>query len=1050
MKKLFTLLSAVCSLFAAFGQSYPPEPKIWGTSPFQDSMWSVDPVTFTVEDRLAPSLAGFTITGMNGMAFDPVGYKTYIIAKVSGVSGRVLCTIDLPTGVCTQVGNLGDNFSSLTFRKDGQLFGVTGDGATVPETLYLIDKSNGTKTLAAALGAGADGEVICYNPVDDFIYHWSGNGTVVFEKVLSQPPYTATNIPTTGAAGGETFGALHWNADTFLRSTISSNFNFHTTAGIYSANFGALPDDLRGLVMPPVFAANDDTICNGESITMGAAAITDFSVIYAWGDGRRDTTQAASVTHTYNNAGNYTINVLLSYAGGDYDTFYSKTIRVNAKPIVTLSGPTGICPGGSVTLTGSSGGTSQWYQDGVLISGANTNTYTTSTPGSYNMIKTNQNGCFDSAAVAKVVVNVNNPVVDLGNDQEQCGGAVTLDAANAGAAFSWSTTATTQTINVSATGTYQVTVTDGNNCTATDAVDVVIYDVPVVDLGQDVDQCGGNVALFAANAGATYSWTTNETTQIISVSGSGNYGVTVTNSDGCTASDDVNVTINPVPVVNLGNDLEQCGGTVQLNAGNAGSSYLWSESSTTASITVSATGTYAVTITTSANCTASDEVDVIIYAQPTVDLGVDVEQCGGSVNLDAGTAASYSWSSSENTQAITVSSSAIYAVTITDVNGCTATDEVDVAINTLPTVDLGADVEQCGGSVTLDAGTAVSYSWSNSETTQTVIVSSSAVYAVTVTDANGCTATDETEVTINALPTVDLGVDQFVCGGTVTLDAGAASAYEWSDASTAQTLTVTTGGTYSVTITDANGCTATDDALIGIAPVPTVNLGADVSQCGGSVTLDAGTAASYEWSDASTGQTLVATMSNNYAVTVTNNDGCTATDDVEVVIFAVPVAALNLTTDSLCSDASPLTLGGGTPAGGSYSGAGVSNNVFTPSAPGNVLISYIVVNNDGCADTADATITVYVCTGINQLTSGNVVLYPNPSHNFVTLKTTGIDGRMDVTIADATGRVVELWNGIGTASGFSHTFNLNSYTTGMYLVNVKTTNGTATYNLIVE
>ncbi|HRG89390.1 MAG TPA: hypothetical protein PLW44_10245, partial [Chitinophagales bacterium] len=70
MKKLFTLLSAVCSLFAAFGQSYPPEPKIWGASPFQDSMWSVDPITFAIEDRLAPSLAGFTITGINGMAFD--------------------------------------------------------------------------------------------------------------------------------------------------------------------------------------------------------------------------------------------------------------------------------------------------------------------------------------------------------------------------------------------------------------------------------------------------------------------------------------------------------------------------------------------------------------------------------------------------------------------------------------------------------------------------------------------------------------------------------------------------------------------------------------------------------------------------------------------------------------------------------------------------------------------------------------------------------------------------------------------------------------------
>ncbi|HLP20639.1 MAG TPA: hypothetical protein VK174_10075, partial [Chitinophagales bacterium] len=228
MKKTFTLLTSLClalwTSVSAFGQTYPPETKIWGASPFQDSLWSLDPVTFQIEDRIGPTLPGFTITGMTGMAFDPCEFKTYIICKVSGVTGRVLCTIDLPTGVCTQVGNLGDNFSSITFRKDGQLFGVTGNGATVPETLYEIDKTNGNKTLAAALGAGADGEVICYNPVDDLIYHWSGNGTVVFEKVLATAPYTATNIPIIGTTNGETFGAMHWRADTFLISNISSSF----------------------------------------------------------------------------------------------------------------------------------------------------------------------------------------------------------------------------------------------------------------------------------------------------------------------------------------------------------------------------------------------------------------------------------------------------------------------------------------------------------------------------------------------------------------------------------------------------------------------------------------------------------------------------------------------------------------------------------------------------------------------------------------------------------------------------------------------------------
>src|SRR3989338_2023057 len=116
-------------------------PKLYGASPFQDSLWTLDSTNFSVIERFGPSLAGFTITGMNGIAFDPTTYQTYIIMKVSGVSGRVLGTIDLSTGVCTQIGNLGDNFSSITFDETGQLWGATGDGATASESLFTIDKA---------------------------------------------------------------------------------------------------------------------------------------------------------------------------------------------------------------------------------------------------------------------------------------------------------------------------------------------------------------------------------------------------------------------------------------------------------------------------------------------------------------------------------------------------------------------------------------------------------------------------------------------------------------------------------------------------------------------------------------------------------------------------------------------------------------------------------------------------------------------------------------------------------------------------------------------
>ena len=248
--------------------------QLYGTSPFQNgpapengSLFVFDPDTLTWIDGKSVTLPGFTVTGITGLTVHPTlappndgdNGRIYAILKVSGVSGRVLATIDPATGIATQIGNLGDNFSSLSFREDGQLFGVTGNGATVPETMFLIDKGTAVKTLATPLGAGADGDIIAYNPVDDFFYHWSGNGTVVYERILSVPPYTTTNIPIVGATSGETFGAV-WDpcqprtigAVTqlgFIGSNIGSRFNYWFTDGTVSPSVGQNPDDMRGLAL---------------------------------------------------------------------------------------------------------------------------------------------------------------------------------------------------------------------------------------------------------------------------------------------------------------------------------------------------------------------------------------------------------------------------------------------------------------------------------------------------------------------------------------------------------------------------------------------------------------------------------------------------------------------------------------------------------------------------------------------------------------------------------------------------------------------------------
>jgi PKD repeat protein len=554
LRKFVFLLLLLGTSSGAWAQT----PLIWGSSPFQDSLWSTDTTTYTIVNRVAPSLAGFTITGMNGIAWDPITHQTYVIMKVSGVSGRVLGTMDLPTGVCTQIGNLGDNFASISFREDGQLFGVTGDGATVPETMYLIDKTNATKVVAAALGAGVDGEVICYNYDDDFFYHWSGNGTVIMEKVMSVAPYTATNIPISGAAGGETFGAIYIGNSTFIISNISSNLKHVNTSGAYSSTtLSNNPDDLRGLVMPPSASFSADTICQGDSATWNLMpGQARDSAVYHWGDGTSTVVfPAASATHTYTTAGSFTTYMVLKNDTVGEDTLWSAPIRVNALPLVALVPGTDtiMCFADSLNLVATNGGTSQWYMNGAPIVSATTPNLTVTTNGVYNMIKINQNGCQDSSATGVAVVFGDQPVADLGADSTICDGDTLCFGLNnpGDVTYLWSTGSTTSFECVTSSGTYSVAATDSVGCVATDTVAVTVLLTPTPSVNIDTTGCPTVIFTVTDPNGTSWDWdfgdggtaSGNPVTHVYTSNGV--YNGTITASNACfTVVDSGTVTIN--------------------------------------------------------------------------------------------------------------------------------------------------------------------------------------------------------------------------------------------------------------------------------------------------------------------------------------------------------------------------------------------------------------------------------------------------------------------------------------------------------------------------
>ncbi|MEP7262083.1 MAG: hypothetical protein ABI669_12815, partial [Usitatibacter sp.] len=220
------------------------------TLPGTAGLFTLDESTGAITAGTVVSVPARTITGLLGITLDPTTGTVYAIAKANAVVGRLLITLDVTTGAGIEIGNLGDQFSSIAFRADGQLFGVTGDGAAVSETLFTINKATAVPILATALGAGNDGEVIAFNYNDGRFYHWSGNsGAINFERVLATAPFTVTPI-TIGSGTNEVFGAV-WNGalNQFMVHNIDSIMAFWSTAGVVTSPQPATVEDVRGMVL---------------------------------------------------------------------------------------------------------------------------------------------------------------------------------------------------------------------------------------------------------------------------------------------------------------------------------------------------------------------------------------------------------------------------------------------------------------------------------------------------------------------------------------------------------------------------------------------------------------------------------------------------------------------------------------------------------------------------------------------------------------------------------------------------------------------------------
>jgi len=709
-------------------------------------------------------------------------------------------------------------------------------------------------------------------------------------------PTITPNGPTTFCQGGSVTltsspsASYLWSTGATTQSiTVSAAGSYSVTVTNANGCSGTSAPVTVTVNTPPtatITPIGPTTFCQGGSVQLLASG----GASYEWSNGA--TTQAITVS----TAGTYTVRVF--DANGCSTLSAPVTITVNPRPDVTItaSGPTNICAGSTVTLTATSATAISYLWN----TGATSQSIAVGTAGNYTVTVTDANGCTRTSAPQSVTVNPNpTPTITASGPTTFCpGGSVTLTSSLA-TSYLWSNGATTQAITVSAAGSYAVTVTDDNGCTATSApvnVTVNTNPTPTITASGPTTLCQGQSVTLTASLASSYLWSTGATTQSITVSTAGSYSVTVTAANGCSGtSAPVNVTVNPLPTptVTAGGPTTFCqGGSVTLTA-SAAVSYLWSTGAVGQSITVSASGSYTVQVTDANGCVATSApvvVNVNPLPTPTVTANGPTTFCqGGSVTLTSSSAASYLWSTGATTQSITVSTAGNYQVAVTNANGCTNTSAfvtVSVLPNPTPTIIAGGPTTFCqGGSVTLTSSAAASYLWSTGATTQSITVSASGNFTVTVTDGSGCSGTSApTTVTVNPLPTptaVASGPTTFCQGGSVTLTASTGVTWLWNTGAVTQSINVTTTGNFWVTVTNVNGCSATSAPVAVNAnpnPTPTISTSGPTTFCqGGNVTLTSSFASNYLWSNGATTQSITVSAAGNYSVTVTDGNGCSGT-----------------------------------------------------------------------------------------------------------------------------------------------------------------------------
>lgn len=754
---------------------------------------------------------------------------------------------------------------------------------------------------------------------------------------------------------------------------------------------------------PVVDAGSDQTLCTNSGPTL----MTGFSPAGGTWSG---TGVNAGGTFTPNLAGNFVLTYTYS-SGLGCTASDTKTITVVTPDVINAGNDQTVCLNTTPVqlLAGGTWTGSSWVTSGGLFTPGQT--------GTYNLTYTTLSGlCNSSDNIVVTVVGL--PAVNAGTDQSICAGVTANLSGSANSVngnitdFAWTGgivanagSASTTTTPASTT-TFTLTATDVAGCQSSDQITITVNSIPVVEAGADQSLCTNSAPVqMTGNSPAGGSWSGSGVNAsglfTPTVAGSFTLTYTYTSVQGCTAADTKNITVITPDVINAGSDFSVClnASPVQLLGGGT-----WSGSTAVNAsglFTPSQTGIHNLTYSTiSGQCTSTDNITVTVLTLPTVNAGNDQTIClgqtvniNGSASSNNGAITTYLWTggniadTSDPTTTASPNNTGNYVLNVTDAAQCSASDEMTITVNALPTVNAGNDITLCDQPIPhqLIGFSPAGGTWSGSNVNASGLFTPNGTGSFTLTycftNGNGCQSCDHLVVTVNTVSSPDAGADIEVClnsetfnlipvtpGGTWTVGTYLTSAGQFTPAQ---------AGVYNCVYTIGTGtCQVTDTRVVTVNSLPQVNAGIDASICDGNshpinATVTGGEGPYiYSWNNGSSlsaddTEDVSASPTSTTTYTLTVNDVNLCQDSDDITINVVPLAQADFATaDTSCLGAMVSFINNSSNAA-SYSwsfGNGLNSTDTTPNTTypntGSYVVTLQAFNSLGCMDDQQQTIEI--------------------------------------------------------------------------------------------